>query len=102
MGDVSASKVILVRSGPGTAGAQRALSLSAAHVARGEGPTLILLGDAVLLAREASATGAHVACLAEDASMRGLAVAELRGVRALSYPELADLLMGEAKVVGAL
>jgi hypothetical protein len=102
MGDVSANRVIVVRSGPGAAGAQRALSLSAAHAARGEESTLILLGDAVLLAREASATGAHVACLAEDASMRGLAVAGLRGVRGLSYPELADLLMGEAKVVGAL
>jgi hypothetical protein len=102
MGDVSASRVIVVRSGPGTAAARRALSLSAAHVARGEGPTLILLGDAVLLAREASPAAAHVACMAEDASMRGLGVAELRGARTLSYPELADLLMGEAKVVGAL
>lgn len=95
-------KVIVVRSGPGTAGARRALSLSATHVARGEGATLVLLGDAALLAREASATGAYVACLAEDASMRGLAVAGLPGVRALTYAELVDLLMGEAKVVGAL
>ncbi len=102
MGDISASKVILVRSGPGTAGAQRALSLSAADVSRGEGPTLVLLGDAVLLAREASSTGAYVACLAEDASMRGLGAAALCGARTLGYPELADLLMGEAKVVGAL
>jgi hypothetical protein len=102
MGGVSASKVILVRGGPGATGAQRALSLSATHVSRGEECTLILLGDAVLLAREASTTGAHVACLAEDASMRGLGIAGLCGARALSYPELADLLMGEAKVVGAL
>ena len=92
----------MVRSAPGTTGARRALSLSAAHVARGEECTLILLGDAVLLAREAGASGAQVTCIAEDAAMRGLAVAGLRGVRALSYPELADLVMGEAKVVGAL
>ena len=94
--------VVVVRSGPGTAGAGRALSLSATHVARGERLTLVLLGDAVLLAREASATGAHVVCLAEDASMRGLAVAGLSGGRALGYAELVDLLMDEAKVVGAL
>jgi sulfur transfer complex TusBCD TusB component (DsrH family) len=102
MADASASKVIVVRSGPGTAAARRALSLLTAHIARGEEPTLVLLGDAVWLAHEASATGARVACIAEDAAMRGLAVAGLRGVRVLSYAELADLLMGEAKVVGAL
>jgi hypothetical protein len=61
-----------------------------------------LLADAVRLARDASASGAHVSCLAEDASMRGLGVAGLCGARTLSYPEPADLLMGEAKVVGAL
>lgn len=94
--------MIVVRSGPGTTGAQRALSLAAAHAARGEAFTLVLLGDAVLLAREASATGAQVACLEEDASMRGLAVAGLSGVRMLDYAELVDLLMGDARVMGAL
>ena len=34
--------------------------------------------------------------------MRGLGVAGLCGARSLSYLELADLLMGEGKVVGAL
>jgi hypothetical protein len=102
MASAVAEMVIVVRSGPATAGARRALDLCAARAARGEPTTLVLLGDAVRVAREADAAGATVLCLEEDAAMRGLAFDGLAQVRAAGYPELVDVLMSGARVIGAL
>jgi sulfur transfer complex TusBCD TusB component (DsrH family) len=45
---------------------------------------------------------AQVACLADDASMRGLATAGLSTVNWVGYGELVDLLVEAPLVVGAM
>lgn len=93
---------IVARSGPGSAGAERALAICSARAARGQSTTLVLLGDAVWLAPEAGATGADVLCLAEDATLRGAALDDLPSVRTAGYDELAERLLSGADVIGAL
>jgi hypothetical protein len=102
MASMGGEMVVVVRSGPDTAGARRALALCSARAARGEPTTLALIGDAVRLAREAAAAGATVLCLGEDAAMRGLALERLAKVRAVDHGELVDALMTDARVIGAL
>lgn len=92
--------VVVLRSGPGTAGARRALALCSARTARGQ--TLVLLDEAVRLARDATTTGAPVLCLSEDAAMRGVAPEGLAQVRAADYTDVVDVLMSGAPVIGAL
>ena len=94
--------IVVVRSGPDTAGARRALALCSARTARGEPTTLVLLDEAVRLARDAATIGAPVLCLSEDAAMRGVALEGLRQVRAARYTQLVDTLMSGAHVIGAL
>ena len=102
MASMGVEMVVVVHSGPGTAGARRALALCSARAARREPTTLALIGAAVRLAREAAATGAKVLCLGEDAAMRGLALEGLGQVRAVDHAELVDALMADARVIGAL
>lgn len=102
MGSGASEMVIVDRSGPGSAGAERALAICSARAARGQPTTLVLLGDAVWLTPEAGATGADVLFLAEDATLRGVAFDGLPSVRAVGYDELAERLLSGAHVIGAL
>lgn len=102
MGNGASETVIVARSGPDSAGAKRALAICSAQAARGHPTTLVLLGDAVWLASEAAATGADVLCLAEDASLRGLALDDPPSVRTAGWDELAGRLLSGANVIGAL
>lgn len=102
MASADPEMVVVVRSGPDTAGARRALAICSARTARGEPTTLVLLGDAVRVANDAGAAGATVLCLGEDAAMRGLELEGLPQVRPTGYAELVDKLMSDARVIGAL
>lgn len=94
--------VVVVQSGPDSAGARRTLALCSARSARGEQTTLALLGDAVRLVGAAGAEGASAIWLEEDAAMRGLTLERLPEARAVAYAELVDALMSATQVIGAL
>lgn len=94
--------LIVVRSGPGTPGGRRALWLASERAGRGECTVLALVADAVLLAGEAVDTGAHVVCLADDVSMRGLELEPAPRLHEATHAALVDLLLGEFRVLGAL
>ncbi|HSI79174.1 MAG TPA: hypothetical protein VK919_00850 [Solirubrobacterales bacterium] len=102
MAGAATDLVVVVRSGPDTAGARRALALCSARTARGEPTTVVLLDEAVRLAPDAAAIGAPALCLSDDAAMRGMAPERLRQVRVARYTELVDVLMSGARVIGAL
>jgi hypothetical protein len=68
----------------------------------GRSITLVLIGDATLLAAEADSIGADVACLGDDARMRAVDIDGLEHVRGIGRRELVDELVKAGSVVGAL
>lgn len=108
-------QVIVVRSGPGTSEAERALSLALAMRERPATVTLALIQDAVLLAaaagalpaqqrlREAIGAGLRCVYLADDFALRGFGPDQaLEGCVPVDYDGLVDLLVADgSRVAGA-
>lgn len=94
---------LVIRSGPASQEARRALQLAQELKAAGETPLLCLIGDAVWMAAEPGRARWRIFCLEESLQIRGISPnRSANGIEVGTYSDLIDRLMAdETRVIGS-